>query len=548
MLDPPNKRPKGAMRTAAAADVRPWRPTPQLAEAMDRVDPEAKHVAIRPRKGGTMTDILYVRAAADPRFRDAAPDGSIQHPYWRITDAIGRARDLYDSSPTGPRHVPRAITIDIGPGTYIGAYTPDKLHPDWERLPLWIDIPGVEVRGSTRIALSALKGTVVRGLTGRLVLEDATTLTVGSALQNTLKVNGQPYTQAIMAVGPTTSHPGNVHDVAIRNLHFDGVFGADGQTTGLGGTGLFVDRVVEASVEGNVFERLLAGTRWRASSGQWSHNYAFANGNAGAVLSGGSSAHPSVLTIENDTCVGNTLVGLLLNAQAAYLLRLDPGRSGLLSDEVQTVFDPDSVADAANIPNSLVATVNRGEYSGNGWVGLRAWAVGMRPNTYNVTPGRMMASRLDVDIRSAVFAFNGPDLLSAEIGPPPGTYAPTTPSLTAATTGYGIALDAGFPERTVDKVAQPIYTGLYSLNVMNCTLRGNHSAQVFLGFTRLDEGVTPRFKPLRNSTIQVHGLPRDGDKHWLFPRVPMSKIDNPELDPDDPTLAAVPLYNQLLIS
>src|SRR5690349_17274518 len=61
---------------------------------------------------------LYVDAAATENG-----DGSRHRPFWRITDAVVRARELRQEE----RHHERRIVIHVLPGTYTGSYNPDHL-------------------------------------------------------------------------------------------------------------------------------------------------------------------------------------------------------------------------------------------------------------------------------------------------------------------------------------------------------------------------------------------------------------------------------------
>ncbi len=82
---------------------------------------------------------LYVDAAARQNG-----DGSRHRPFWRITNAVARARELRqdDSDPE------ERIFIHVRPGTYVGSYDPVHLanNPRLELLPIVINVPDLASR------------------------------------------------------------------------------------------------------------------------------------------------------------------------------------------------------------------------------------------------------------------------------------------------------------------------------------------------------------------------------------------------------------------
>ena len=397
--------------------------------------------------------IVYVRVDAS---RDGA-DGTREHPFRRITDALIHARSLANEDPR------QAFRIDVGPGVYTGAYSAAALaaHPDWEVLPLWVDVSHTEVRGSMHIESGLSRGEP-------LVLDTDTLVVVGERIRS----EGVATDQTSMVLGPTIARPG-VTDVAARRLHFDDIFHD--------GVGVFVDRVADFAVEESVFERLGSGTRSRGASGSWSRNYATANGQ-GAVLTGGSLTHPAKVNLVNDRCVANDLLGMLVNATGSYAISIDPGQSGLTAAPIQTVFDLSSVEDAVNVPDTFTASVLGGDYSDNGWIGFRLFEVGIRTNSYvTASLGQPIATHLDVRFSGNAFELNG------------------NPSVQPF--GYGVSLDAGFPNRVVNGIVQPTYTGTYKLLFEENESGGNLTASLFAGFTRF--GISNTFKPLREARIDI---------------------------------------------
>src|SRR5712664_1621468 len=87
---------------------------------------------------------FYVDAAATQNG-----DGSRHRPFWRITNAVVRARELRqdDSDPE------ERIVIHVRPGTYVGSYDPSHLanNPRLELLPIIINVPDLNLEGGTEL-------------------------------------------------------------------------------------------------------------------------------------------------------------------------------------------------------------------------------------------------------------------------------------------------------------------------------------------------------------------------------------------------------------
>jgi hypothetical protein len=438
---------------------------------------------------------VYVRADAAP---DSA-DGTRERPFRRITDALHQIEMFAEDEASAEDNRSERFVVDIGPGTYVGAYSGALLaaHPEWEVLPLWVNVSNIEVSGATRIVSGLHRGE-------SLGLVDDTLVTVGEEIVS-VTPNGlaSDTAQVMMVLGPTG--PGrNLHNVRIKGLHFDGIYHD--------GIGVYIDRVSSFSITATVFERLGAATRSRGSNGSWSRNYATANMQA-AILTGGSILNPANLRLVGDRCVGNDVIGVLLNPTGSYALTIDPGQSGRNSAPIQTVFDLSNPADRRNVPDTLQVQVYDGDYSDNGLVGLRVFELGIRTNTYTTAAlDQPISSHLDATFASNAFERNG----SAD-----------------APFGYGVSLDAGFPSRKVKGLEQPVFTGTYELHFADNTFSGNLTASLFAGFTRF--GISTVFKPLRNAIIDI-----------LEDEAIDSVYDNPQCDPFDPT--HTPLGNALTVN
>jgi hypothetical protein len=93
---------------------------------------------------------VYVRADAALN----SGDGTRERPFRRITDALHQI-EMFAENNAGEHFI-----VDIGPGTYVGAYSGALLaaHPEWEVLPLWVSVSNAEVRGATRIVSGLGRG------------------------------------------------------------------------------------------------------------------------------------------------------------------------------------------------------------------------------------------------------------------------------------------------------------------------------------------------------------------------------------------------------
>src|SRR5437899_2054448 len=83
-------------------------------------------------------------ASAEDIYVDAVAltngDGSAANPYWRITDAVNRARNdrLSASVPAD-----ETIVIHVAPGIYVGSYSPPGSASQMELLPIVLNMPNV---------------------------------------------------------------------------------------------------------------------------------------------------------------------------------------------------------------------------------------------------------------------------------------------------------------------------------------------------------------------------------------------------------------------
>ena len=88
---------------------------------------------------------LYVNAAAA-----SSGDGSAANPYWRIGDAVSRARTDRQNAATP---ADETIVIHVAPGTYMGSFDSPGANKQLELLPVVLNMPNVVLSGATVLAL-----------------------------------------------------------------------------------------------------------------------------------------------------------------------------------------------------------------------------------------------------------------------------------------------------------------------------------------------------------------------------------------------------------
>src|SRR6266404_9380526 len=88
---------------------------------------------------------LYVDTSAN-----SDGDGTAARPYWRITDAVERARLLRQGASILPSEL---IVIHVAAGAYLGSKEPSILakNPRYEVLPVLLNMPNLTLAGSTII-------------------------------------------------------------------------------------------------------------------------------------------------------------------------------------------------------------------------------------------------------------------------------------------------------------------------------------------------------------------------------------------------------------
>jgi hypothetical protein len=395
-------------------------------------------------------------------------DGSATDPFLRITDALAAARAAADASAEDGAP---AFRIEVGPGIHVGSYDAVALaaHPDWEVLPLVVNVSRLEIAGSTRIASGLRPGEAIALVDEAILRADKPLAPAGSP--------GLVVLQSLFFVAPTVDRPADVRDVTVRGLEIDGA-----APLGNAGLGIFVDRVEGFLLEGNVFENLGSGCRTRSSSGAVIGNFGRSDGQV-IICTGGSARYPARVAIMGNRCVSNPLLGMLLVANGTYKFFLDFGASGFEPLPVPTVFDLTRAEDRATVPDTLEAVLVGNDCSDNGLAGMRMFETGQRTTTFDTAS---LDQRIETHLRALLLL---------------NTYKRNA--------SWGVTLDAGFPNRTSSGAVEPDYTGTYEVDLVandfGSGADANGAAPLWVGFTRFRD--LSVFKPLRDATIALEAQP-----------------------------------------
>ncbi len=200
---------------------------------------------------------LYVDAAATENG-----DGSRHRPFWRITDAVVRARELRqdDSDPE------ERIFVHVRPGTYVGSYDPSHLanNPRLELLPIIINVPDLSLEGGTELDEDS------DGLpTGTYPPESETLLTREICLPvDCPLIRGQ-----MLLLIATTDDGMAGNSVSVTGFVIDAQVP---HPVGVPGFQIYVDRVSDFSIRRNLL-RQGSGFGTRLASGAFERNLSIAN-------------------------------------------------------------------------------------------------------------------------------------------------------------------------------------------------------------------------------------------------------------------------------
>ena len=328
-------------------------------------------------KASTMATDLYVAASGSLNGR-----GSVAHPYRRITDAVVRARAERAAGAIQPDE---KIRIRVAPGTYVGSFDPTALqtHPEYEVLPIIVNVPRLALLGSTVLTRDE------RGLP-----------TATSPGSDSIVASDTPLAPNQYLLLVTRTADGSVGDgVTVDGLVFDGKEGD------FPGADVFIDRVSEFRFTNNLVERSAFGVMTRLASGTIAGNLLADNVEHGSIVSGGSRAHPATILMRANRVTRNGAHGIGCAVGGWIGLVTDRGGNSIsLLEPLQTTFDRNNPADVENIPDTLNVTLDGNDASDNGndnglsGIGIRL--AGIWPDyTYTTTdPSQPVTSSLVANI------------------------------------------------------------------------------------------------------------------------------------------------------
>jgi hypothetical protein len=239
---------------------------------------------------------VYVDCAATYRG-----NGSVGSPYWRITDALEKARALRRGSLL-------PISIRVAPGICSGNFETQPAGQTTrppELLPLVLNVPNLALHGSG--IMEYADGYPVGPRAGT-----ATTVTVDTERLGILD-------NTVIYVGPTTDE-GRADGTVIEGLVIDDAFNAQ--------FGIFINRTQRITVRGNVVEHVNFGAiNGSECSGRIVGNVVH-DGTPGLVFAAGTASNPSRLYIGGNSATNN-FEGVAIFGASMATERLDMGANPL---------------------------------------------------------------------------------------------------------------------------------------------------------------------------------------------------------------------------
>ena len=333
-------------------------------------------------------------------------DGSYASPYRRITDAVAHARADRAALPPAT-----AIRIHVAPGTYVGAYRALALqnNPELEVLPIILNVPKLMVFGSTELVLDALG------------LPDESNLLADPAQTRLQSERSLLAGQSLFYIGRTAD------GAAGDGVTIEG-FALDGRLPQYGSHTVFADRVTNVRIARSVVMNTGFGIMTRLASLSIEGNLLSGNGEAGTAITGGSLAHPAVVTIRENRVTANGLHGLMMLATAIPSWPINLGHNTLALEPLQLVFDRSDPDDARNIPDRLETTVTGNEFSSSPAFGIRFFGfvpggtslgcLGLPLEYRTVEASQALSASLATRVVGNTFAGNGYYDVGMEIGFP----------------------------------------------------------------------------------------------------------------------------------
>jgi hypothetical protein len=246
--------------------------------------------------GIALATLFAGKAHAADLYADASVnangDGTAARPYWRITDAVERARLLRQ---TAAITLNERIVIHVAPGAYLGSKANPVLNhnPRYEALPILLNVPNLTLAGATVLTLDG------RGLPTGMVPGTETLLGTEDHYNST--------GHSLILLSRTTD--GLVgDDVAVSGFHLDYLNGR-----AQGDCAIRLDRVLRFTLRHNLLTRANIGIYATRASGSIECNL-ITQGASGVAAKGGSRAHPSQYLITGNRSVASRSSGLVIEA------------------------------------------------------------------------------------------------------------------------------------------------------------------------------------------------------------------------------------------
>src|SRR5579871_3008621 len=238
---------------------------------------------------------LYVNASAPSNG-----SGTASSPYWRITDAVVRARSDRQNSVIP---LSETITIHVASGTYTGSFSASG--PQLEALPIVINVPNLVLQGATTLTL------------------DSSGLPTGpadKAAQSIIRSKDELKDLATGLVIITHTTDGGAGD-AVTMAGF--TLNAAG-----GYHGIVADHVSQFTLAGNLVSGGYLNVYSRATSGTIAGNLLSNSSTVGCLCEGGTGLFPSNVTVTASRLDDDGESGIAANDYSSDLT-LDLGQSGL---------------------------------------------------------------------------------------------------------------------------------------------------------------------------------------------------------------------------
>ena len=399
----------------------------------------------------------------------AGGDGSAALPYVRITDAVGRARQLRQG---GAIRLRERIMIHVAAGNYVGTFNPNPLdnNGNKEVLPILLNVPNLTLAGATVLDHDALG------------LPTGPSNGPQSKLSPSNSTDGEH--QALVLICRTAD--GSVgNGVTVTGFTFDAA----------GSIAVLVDRVANFAVLDNAFLHANFGTITRLSSGIVDGNFYFNCIGVGPGIGGGSRNSPARVTLSGNRSTGAT-GGADIRGEPS-LRSLDLGANTLQLEPLQLVYDRNNPADLANLPDALDVSVQGNDFSGNAYTGLWCFFYSFNPlfgyTTKDASQPKTAVVR--ATITGNTFTDNG---------------------------DYGFVVEAGGAFRNNPRQLTAAFSGVFTDNALQDNGRAGALFDFIIGDVSLGSASIQTYKYLEQSAYQVTDM--EGELAGF-------DYDNPATDP-----------------